>query len=88
VAENYRNDAFELQDGRVVVGRVLPGDYRSPTLRVLPELLAPDKIVTIDKSEIQSHRPSPVSPMPTGLLDALTRDEILDLLAFLRTPGE
>jgi putative heme-binding domain-containing protein len=83
VAENYRNDAFTLHDGRVIVGRVVPGDYRSPGLRVIPDLLAPEKIVTFSKSEIESQRPSPTSPMPSGLLDTFTREEILDLLAFL-----
>ena len=28
-------------------------------------------------------RPSPVSPMPSGLLNTLTLDEILDLFAYL-----
>jgi putative heme-binding domain-containing protein len=83
IAENYRNEAFVLRDGRVIVGRVVPGDYRSPELRVTPDLLVPETTVTFPKTEIESHQYSPTSPMPTGLLDTLTREEILDLLAFL-----
>ena len=33
-------------------------------------------------SEIESLRPSPLSRMPTGLLDSMTEDAILDLLAY------
>ncbi len=83
IAENYRNDAFTMNDGRVVVGRVLPGDYRSPELRVAPDLLAPEKTVALAKREIERQQPSPLSPMPTGLLDTLSREEILDLVAYL-----
>jgi putative heme-binding domain-containing protein len=83
VAENYQNDAFQLRDGRVVVGRIVPGDYRSPELTVMPDLLAPETTVTVSKSDIESHQPSPTSPMPTGLVDTLSREEILDLLAYL-----
>lgn len=83
VAENYRHDAFTLHDGRVIVGRILPGDYRAQELRLQPDLLTPEKTVTIAKSEIESHQLSPTSPMPTGLLDTLSQDEILDLLAYL-----
>jgi putative heme-binding domain-containing protein len=88
VAENYQSDTFELRDGRVVTGRILPGDYRSPELTVMPDLLSPEKTVTFSKSEIETHLPSPVSPMPAGLVDTLSREEILDLLAYLAAVGE
>jgi len=35
---------------------------------------------------VKSQRPSKLSPMPTGLLVTFTRDEILDLIAFLQAP--
>jgi putative heme-binding domain-containing protein len=87
VAENYRSDTFELRDGRVVTGRIVPGDYRSPELTVMPDLLTPEKTITFSKSDIESHTPSPISPMPAGLADMLTREEILDLLAYLSNPA-
>ena len=45
-----------------------------------------DKVTKISKRDIISHEESPVSPMPQGLLNTLTRHEILDLLAYLVTP--
>jgi putative heme-binding domain-containing protein len=40
--------------------------------------------VRIPRSEIRSMRPSPVSLMPDGFADNLTRQELADLLAFLQ----
>ncbi len=88
VSEKYTNDALVLKSGKVVVGRIVPGDYRSPELRLIPELLNPDKIVTISKNEIEARKPSPISAMPTGLLDTFQREEILDLLAYLIAAGD
>jgi hypothetical protein len=34
-----------------------------------------------------SIEPSKVSPMPTGLLNVLTKDEILDLVAYVLAGG-
>ncbi|MEM9660454.1 MAG: hypothetical protein AAF961_18985, partial [Planctomycetota bacterium] len=38
--------------------------------------------------EIDDQYPSEVSMMPTGLLDTLDGEEILDLLTFLRSGGD
>ncbi|MBW3542874.1 MAG: c-type cytochrome [Planctomycetes bacterium] len=89
VAEKYRNDVFALSDGRTVTGHVISeGDFRSAELSVVTDPLRPDKLTTIRKSDIELHRPSPVSPMPAGLLNSLTREEILDLLAWLLSEGD
>ena len=37
---------------------------------------------------IERQRPSPVSMMPAGLLNTLRRDEILDLMAYLKSGGD
>ena len=75
-------------DGRVIVGRVVTGgDYRSTSLRLATDPLRPAQLTEIAKSEIETHRPSPESPMPAGLLDSFSADEIRDLLAYLeQTP--
>ena len=45
------------------------------------------KIGEIAKGEVEEVAPSKVSLMPTGLLDKLNRDEVLDLLAYLLSRG-
>lgn len=84
VAENFRMETVLTEAGQVYTGRVInEGDYRSEKLTLQLDPLQPDKTVTLDKKEITEHRALPISPMPSGLLDAFTLDEIRDLLAFL-----
>lgn len=88
VAEQYRTLQVVTTDGRTLSGRVvLEGDYRSPTLRLSTNPLVPEQITEIPKDKIESHTISPVSVMPQGLLNTLSREEILDLLAYLETGG-
>lgn len=86
VAEEYRNVQIVTQGGQVHIGRVLrAGDFREPTLRLLSDPGDPQRVTEIDKREIAESRQSSISPMPDGLLDVLTADEVLDLLAYLRS---
>jgi len=83
VAEKYANTSFELADGRVLSGRTLVTDYRSPSAELIPDLLTPEETISFSKQEIVERRVSPVSPMPKGLVDGLDKQEVLDLLAYL-----
>ena len=74
---------FELSDGRVLSGHTLVTDFRSPKIELVPDPLAPDKIVSFSKQEIVTRRNFPISPMPKDLVDELEKQEIPDLLAYL-----
>ena len=88
VAEQYHLDRIETTDGRVLVGRIVQsGDYRSPALRIISDSLRPDQFVVITKRDIEAHSTIPTSPMPAGLLDTLTKEEIADLIAFIESGG-
>lgn len=56
-------------------------------IRIIENPLAKTEPIIIKKSEIDSRERSPVSLMPKGLLDKLTRDEVLDLLAYVVARG-
>jgi putative heme-binding domain-containing protein len=43
---------------------------------------------SIDRKTVTSMEPSKVSPMPTGLLGVLTKDEILDVVAYILSGGD
>lgn len=84
VAENYRNVSIVTDSGRVLVGRLaMTGDFRAEKLRLNVDPLHPGQVVEIDKKEIEEQRLLDTSPMPQGLLNGFSRDEIADLLAFL-----
>lgn len=83
ISDQYEATVFLMADGRSIVGRVvnLSGDQ----YRVQPDMAQPNNLVGVKVGDIEDMAPSKTSPMPTGLLDRLTRDEILDLLAYMKS---
>ncbi|MEX0717366.1 MAG: c-type cytochrome [Planctomycetaceae bacterium] len=89
VAEQYRPVQVLTTQGKVFTGQPLPSsDFRAETLSLLADPLRPDRVTEIPKTEIEFSKVLETSPMPEGLLDTLTREEIRDLLAFLETGGK
>jgi len=87
IAEAYRNVVVLHGDGTVTTGRIIRDDFRESKLVLAPRADAVSELISIPKGEIESWHESPQSPMPAGLLDTLTREEIEDLLVFLLTGG-
>jgi putative heme-binding domain-containing protein len=84
IPESYRSLQIVTTDGQTYVGQAsLSGDYRSSILRLATDPLAPTKFVEIEKKKIEVQKFAEVSWMPKGLLDTFTKQEILDLLAYL-----
>jgi putative heme-binding domain-containing protein len=84
IAENYRSLQIVTTDGKAYMGQVTTaGDYRSPVLRLATDPTQPLKTIEIEKNNIESQKFSDVSWMPEGLMDAFTKEEILDLIAYL-----
>ena len=84
VSEQYQNVALYLKNGEDISGRVMEEDNRKVVL-VTDPLKQTQREVR--KNEIQERRPSRLSPMPEGLVNILSREEILDLLAYIESGG-
>jgi putative heme-binding domain-containing protein len=85
VSEQYQNMTVYLRDGEEVTGRVIDEDNRK--LVFVTDPLKPTQ-QDVMKRDIARRQPSKLSPMPEGLVSILTKDEILDLLAFLESGGK
>jgi putative heme-binding domain-containing protein len=85
VSDQYQNTLYLLDNGNVVLGRRVDEDRDK--IVVSPDLLG-DERVEIQKKRIIRTKPSALSPMPEGLLDLLTKYEILDLFAYLESDGK
>src|SRR5262245_35283621 len=82
----YQTYLFETESGRVVTGLVL--EEKADTVTVIENPLAKSEPVVLRKSEIAERVKSPNSVMPKGLLDKLTREEVLDLVAYVAARGD
>ncbi len=78
--------AFSLASGKVVTGMILEQDAKK--IKVIENPLAKAEPIVIDREEIEGQQPSTTSIMPKGLLDRLTREEVLDLIAYLAARGD
>lgn len=84
VAEPYRLTQITTLSGTVVSGRIVSGgDFRSELIRVNTDPLRLSAVQEVDRKEIDEVRTLEQSPMPAGLFDVLTLEEIRDLLAWL-----
>jgi len=83
VSDQYQATVFHLDSGKTVVGKI--ANLNDDKLMIITDMLQPSNLTTVRTSEIDEQYPSEVSMMPSGLLDTFHRDEILDLLAFLKS---
>ncbi|MBX3438139.1 MAG: c-type cytochrome [Planctomycetaceae bacterium] len=86
VSDQYQKMTFLLKDGRVVEGRVI--NLFNDKLQVLTNMFDPSALEEIARGQIDESLPSTTSMMPGGLLDRFSDEEILDLLAFLKSGGD
>ena len=85
VSEQYQNMTLFLKDGGDVTGRIIEED-NSKVVVVTDPLKQTQR--EIKRSEIKERQPSRISSMPEGLVSILTKEEILDLLAYLESGGK
>jgi putative heme-binding domain-containing protein len=84
VADRYRNYQFAMNDGDEVMGMVIKEDADTVTLQTGASAAL---IQTLKKSEIKERQPQKSSVMPLGLLNTLSKEQILDLLAYVESAG-
>jgi putative heme-binding domain-containing protein len=86
INEKYYQYRFELTSGKVITGLIL--EETPKIVKVIENPLAKSRPVVLKKSAIEKRSKSKTSIMPKGLLDKLTREEILDLLAYVVSKGD
>ncbi|SFI47262.1 PVC-type heme-binding CxxCH protein [Planctomicrobium piriforme] len=78
VNKDFRMTVLMLADGRVLNGVITEQTDRTLTLQSLTEK------VTIDKDDVEESKPTSLSPMPEGMLQTLSANQVRDLIAYLR----
>lgn len=82
VSKDYRMSVLVLDDGRVLSGLVTESTDRTTKLET------PTETFVISTEEILERKVTSQSPMPEGLLDQLSEDDIRDLFAYLQSPSQ
>ena len=85
ISDQYQNITVTKKDGDEITGRLVEENDDRLALVVNP--LTGDR-VEIKKRDMGRRTPSKLSPMPEGLVSILTKDEILDLLAYIESGGK
>lgn len=85
ISDQYQASVIITDDGRTITGRVVGEE--DGQLTVLTDAFDPTKSEQIDKESIEESVASRLSLMPTGLLNDLNEQEVLDLLAYLLSRG-
>ncbi|MEO1011414.1 MAG: hypothetical protein AAFX53_08925 [Bacteroidota bacterium] len=86
ISDQYAHTLFHLKDGKKIAGRVLSEEGDSVALA--PNPFNESYRVQLAKSNVEKQELSPISPMPTGLLNRLNEQEVLDLFAYLKSGGD
>jgi len=85
VSEQFQNTTVVLKNGDDHTGRLV--DETGDKLVLVPNQLQPETKITVKKADVVKRSFSKISPMPANLADGLSRDDLLDLLAFIESAG-
>jgi putative heme-binding domain-containing protein len=86
INEKYYTYVIETNSGKVITGLIL--EETNEVVKVIENPLAKSQPIVLKKSDIAERKKSDTSIMPKGLLDKLTKDEILDLVAYVLSGGD
>lgn len=82
VDKDFRMSMLLTDDDRILSGLVIEESDHTLTIQTATEQQ------TLDKQAIQSRKITEKSPMPDGLLDSLSEEQIRDLIGYLRHPTQ
>ncbi len=88
INEQYKTWEIAIDTGDVLTDETVYGiivEENADYVRVLTNPLQDLEGKKILYGHIKSRNPAPLSTMPTGLLNSFTREEILDLIAYLQS---
>lgn len=86
VSDQYRASVVAMNDGKVHSGRIVGESPTTFTILLDPE--DSTKVVEVARKDVDEVAPAKVSIMPEKLLDPLSKEEVLDLFAYILSRGD
>lgn len=85
IGDRYQYSNYQMSDGSVVVG--IKVDETEKNIKLSTSAFSSDITVDIRKDRLVKVVESPISPMPSGLVNRLNEQEITDLIAYMLSEG-
>jgi putative heme-binding domain-containing protein len=85
ISDQYQSSLVLTVQGEVFAGRIIDENDQQITIRTDPFA---KELTIVQKKDIEERQKSPVSEMPQGLINTLTKEEILDMVAYMRAAGK
>ncbi len=85
IEDKYRSRIFQMESSAILTGMVV--EETDDQIKIMVDPLAKGEPTVLDKNEIEAEKVSAISTMPQGLMNKLTREEILDLMAYVIAGG-
>jgi putative heme-binding domain-containing protein len=82
IGEDYQLNMIELKDGRFLAGMIKAQDANTMTVRTMTET------TIVPLADVKAKNVSPMSMMPEGLMNAITREDARDLFRYLASPAQ
>jgi putative heme-binding domain-containing protein len=86
INEQFVPTVITKTDGEQIIGMIV--NLNNDTVKVNTDPTDPNQQVSVDRKQVTKIEPSKVSLMPPGLLNILTKEEVLDLLAYVLSAGD
>ena len=86
IEEKYQTYSFVLNTGKVVTGMIV--EETPKQVKIIVDPIAKATPVVIAKDLIDDREKQTVSIMPKGLMNKLSREEVLDLIAYVFARGD
>ncbi len=85
ISDQYGSEQIDQNDGSTIVGRVV-GEENGELL-VMANPFMPDEKLKVKTAAVTSRKPFPMSMMPPGLINALSPEELQDLVGYFLSGG-
>jgi putative heme-binding domain-containing protein len=86
INEQFVPSVLTKENGEQIIGTVV--NLKGDDVMINTDPASPNQQVAVDRKQVKSIEPSKVSPMPPMLLNMLTKEEILDLVAYVLCGGD
>jgi len=86
ISDQYGATNFKMKDGTVISGRIM--NLGEDHYQVNTNMMDPSASTFVDVKDLESIEASPISMMPPGLLNTMSKDDVYDLLAYFLSGGD